>query len=89
MKIRRKALASALALTLGMSTFAAAPASAQTLENLSHQSAEGSADLYRSGLENPLTQGSVVFAAVGSGGLWLLGCMLQNTLAPGTAACTF
>lgn len=73
----------------GASTFAAAPALAQTPEQLRHQSAEGSADLYFAGLANPLTQGSVVFATVGSGGLWLLGCVIQDTLFPGTADCSF
>ncbi|WP_156231570.1 hypothetical protein [Corynebacterium occultum] len=87
MKLRSTLLA--LGAATALSTAAAAPALAQTSDELYYQSAVTSSELYLDAFENPLTQGSVVFATVGSGGLWLIGCMIQDFIAPGTANCTF
>ncbi|MGP6174417.1 hypothetical protein [Corynebacterium sp. A21] len=89
MKLRKTLLALSAAAALAASTAAATPAMAQTSDDLLHQSAVTSSELYQEALGNPLTQGSTVFLTVGSGGLWLIGCMIQDFIAPGTADCSF
>lgn len=89
MKLRRTLLVCGAAASLAVQTVTAAPATAQTSDDLYHQSAVTSSEFYKKALDNPLTQGSTVFLTVGSGGLWLIGCLIQDAFAPGTADCSW